>query len=124
MKVLNATLHDLTQDQISALKEMGATEIENLKEVDKELFDKLSNCPSDVNELEDLAEKLIDIVVGYDVTHFPIGSPAFMFIVAETLPDFIRVIFSHSNRVSEEIKKSDGSIEKRQTFKFEKFIEL
>ena len=104
------------------------------KEVEK-LLPKLRQSPAYESELYGVVSALYDIldVIGqmdWDrvYVHMPTGSPSFMFLVAYTWDvrlsylEKVYPVFSHTKREVTEIKKADGSVEKRTIFKFEKFI--
>lgn len=129
MKFLNCTLHELTEGQKKAIESLNCSQIDNLKDINQDLFKKLSNCPSDPEELIVLVRELLNTFKGYKYIHLPIGSPAFMWLLSIYAHDTRHLeehnyLFSHSTRVSEEIVKPDGTIEKKQIFMFERFIEL
>lgn len=117
MKILNCVNHELTVRQVEQLGQIG--QVENLSDVDANLFKKLAQCPADITELVELASALIKVVDGYYGIHLPLGSPAFMVVFTEMLsganrPEFI---FSHSERI---VTESGGK--KVVTFEFQELI--
>jgi len=122
---LNATQHKLTEGQIEAIKKLDA-EIQELADVDPELFSKLKNTPADENEIYVLAGKFINLVRKLSqeyhrlYLHLPIGSPAFMFKFSKyDLPVNVIPVFSHTDRIS---YLRDGV--KVSEFRFKKFLML
>ena len=130
--VLNATAHQFTQKQFKALKEIiGKNKKFEIKELPKELKDKLLNCPDNDEELLKLANELTSFIAQNDIDylHLPIGSPAFMFLFAALFDLFLTshgctILFSHSVRKSIEQTNPDGTVTKSSVFEFEKFIEI
>lgn len=130
---LNCTAHSLTPEQKEKALEHSNVLID-LKEDDPVLWERLSNCPPDVLVLKELAKDLLLYLEskyresdGKLIVHFPIGSPAFNAIFFEMLDRRalrIRIVFSHSDRVSVDEVQSDGSVVKRAVFKFIKFLEI
>jgi len=96
----------------------------------QELIQKLHQCPSDVKELYQLAQELCDYLAEYArfqsarlYVHLPVGSPAFMWILGYYFPHTYCVpVFSHTERIVEEIQQPDGTVVKKSVFKFEGFI--
>jgi len=140
---INATQHELTQEQKDAIKPFverlvgdgGDVEvtITNLKDELPELYNQLSNIPYGTNTqplIESLINKVVEIGDRYNASltliHFPIGSPRFMFEVAMVYAYLFRdgsigdvyPIFSHTERKVVEEKLDDGSMKKVSVFKF------
>ena len=124
-RVLWLTQHKPNKEQIEALKKAFGeqTQIMLYKDCfDKEITEKLENSPTEEYKLFDLAFKVRDRIeeLGVDVIHLPIGSPAFMFVLTLLLyKSKRRIIFSHTDRIVEEIDNKKVSI-----FKFKKFIKF
>jgi len=142
---LNATAHQLTNEQISEiytlvtntikLKEGESVEVDikNLKDINPELFNQLTNIQYETNTSELVIEflrYLFDLINnnGYHMVyvHLPVGSPKFMFEFAVGIHELfyrkespIIPVFSFSKRITEEVKEADGSIRKVSRFKFE-----
>lgn len=131
-KVLWCSQHLITEEQKKDLHNIvkGEPEIIPLKDFNEDLFKSLSNCPDNLNEIEELSKELIELAVENKFALFlPIGSPAFMAILMknvgllQVLGDCISCIFSHSERCSEEkIDTETGKCIKVCTFKHVKFI--
>ncbi len=126
---------DLTNEDLVKEVSHPSTIAANVVQAVKDIIPKLKNSPADSFELYKVSDTLFDIlnIIGQGdwnrvYVHMPIGSPSFMFLVAhmwnERLGYLGKVvpIFSHSERIVQETKREDGSIEKRTTFKFQKFI--
>jgi hypothetical protein len=130
---LNCTAHSLTSEQKKIALEYSNILID-LKEEKLELWENLSNCPADLVKIHELVKELMDYLHtlhlqsnGNLTVHFPIGSPAFNAILFENLDRKklpIRILFSHSDRVSVDEVRPDGSIVKRAVFRFVKFLEI
>jgi hypothetical protein len=127
-KFLNATAHNLTEKQKEVVKgRYDCDVIDDLKDVDKTLFDKLTNTPADMGLIIDLCYSLEKVINKgkYDYVHLPIGSPVFMFVFAMSFAEMIDTtfVFSHSERKSSE-ELVDGKVIKRTVFEFKGFIEV
>lgn len=136
MLFINLTQHKLTGEQRKKIFEMwDVKKIMELDDLTRELpIEKLKNSPSDEYELENVASEVISFLreleerEGKLVIHLPIGSPSFMFCLSREIMDawftgcdWI-IVFSHTDRMSEEITQPDGSIKKITKFKFKKFV--
>jgi hypothetical protein len=126
--LINCTQHKLNSEQISQFES-----VVELKDIAPELFDRLSNSPSQPERIKELAYDFIswmnDKVSNTDNTilfHLPIGSPAFMYELGRAEIQFryeedtnpIPTCFSHSERVMTD--NQDGS--KLVKFLFSHFI--
>ncbi|MCB1188928.1 MAG: hypothetical protein H7A23_05605 [Leptospiraceae bacterium] len=130
---LNSTAHALTPEQKQKAIVYSDTIID-LKDDEPSLYERLTNCPAEITELNQLCndylqylENLYTRLNGDIVLHFPIGSPVFnaLFFLHLNREKFqIRIVFSHTERVSVDERQPDGSIIKRAVFKFVKFIEI
>ncbi|MDX1957341.1 MAG: hypothetical protein SFU98_02150 [Leptospiraceae bacterium] len=130
---LNITAHSLTPEQKEKALEYSNVLID-LKEEDPRLWERLSNCPPDVEILKELAKELLHYLeIKYSeakeklTLHFPIGSPAFMalfFLQYDKTNMRYRIVFSHSERKSMEELQANGSVIKKGIFQFVKFIEI
>ena len=121
---LNATQHVLTAEQKAAVASlsMESVSIQELKDVDSDLFSRLANISADAS-LPELADALIAVMEQFDAVHLPIGSPAFQFVLARKCASLsTTLLFSHSVRQVVEEPQPDGSVVKKTVFKFEKFI--
>ncbi|MCK9235886.1 MAG: hypothetical protein M0P09_06175 [Acholeplasmataceae bacterium] len=123
-KILNTMQHALTSEQETDLGGMfGKHQLQDLRDVNFELFKQLSNIAIDSN-LNDLANCLLEVARKFDIVILPIGSPAFMFTFSR-LTHFHRDIvfmFAHSDRVSVEKQNEDGTVTKTNIFKHVKFL--
>lgn len=133
---LNCTQHQLTQEQIEAIKNENPANphsVKELKELAPGLFDELKSTPNDYEKLVELANEFHNFLCAYATTiksddyllaHLPIGSPAFQHLFAQAYRwselfegKLYTPVFSHTERIIEE---KDGK--KISTFKFKKFI--
>ncbi len=123
-KFLNCTVHSLTNDQIKRVKELFGNDIQifNIRENHPDVFQKVSNINID-DDLEKIAEDIIDVMGQYDVIHLPIGSPAFMFVLSQKLQGK-KILFSHSKRNVIEKINDDGTVAKTAVFQFVDFIQF
>jgi hypothetical protein len=151
MKFINFTQHNLTEEQVAAAREMGATEIVNAKDALAN-FAEIANDDGNDSIVYTFLQagkiaEAISTLVGEEraIIHFPISSPrvqaAFWSLLAhlQYLPShaYIRpedfkvwekvrkccFVFSHTARVSQDVPQPDGSIKKTTVFKFEKFVQ-
>lgn len=131
---INCTQHTLTAEQRAAALELGGGVVAELRDLNPSLFAKLKVClklaqiASDA-DVRALAVEAADYFVEEhenDILHLPIGSPAFMWHLAQELAAFDqsapRVVFSHSRRESVDVPQADGTVRKQAVFTFEKFI--
>jgi len=130
---LNCTAHELTEEQRQKALEYSNILID-LKTYNPVLWEKLVNCPAEVEALKTLAQELLSFLKEVWLksnqnllVHFPIGSPAFQAIFFQkldrkSLP--IRILFSHSERVSVDEIQPNGSVLKKGLFQFVKFLEI
>lgn len=130
---LNCTAHELTEEQRQKALEYSNILID-LKTYNPVLWEKLVNCPAEVEALKTLAQELLSFLKEVWqksnqnlLIHFPIGSPAFQAIFFQkldrkSLP--IRILFSHSERVSVDEIQPNGSVLKKGLFQFVKFLEI
>jgi hypothetical protein len=130
---LNCTAHELTEEQRQKALEYSNILID-LKTYNPVLWEKLVNCPAEVEALKTLAQELLSFLKEVWLksnqnllVHFPIGSPAFQAIFFQkldrkSLP--IRILFSHSDRVSVDEIQPNGSVLKKGLFQFVKFLEI
>lgn len=114
-EILNCTNHSLTDEQKSHLLDLGYNKVSSLKEQDPELFNILANLKGNEN-LKLLALNLLDKGRDYTLL-FPIGSPLFGVCLGFYLRDTvgIKILFSHSLRVSVE-KQINDKVIKQNTF--------
>ena len=126
-KILWCPQHSISAEQ---LKELNGSEISTLKDVDSDLFDMLKDCEGEIDINKEIAYALIDVMVDYDKTVLPIGSPLFMAILMKELAKYDHkvdkpvLIFAHSNRISEDHVNEDGSVTKTSKFVHVKFVEI
>ena len=134
----NCTQHKLTEDQLKEASVLWFPSLDvkvlSLEDVfPSDVIERLKNSPSNKEQLDFIVEdfcSFLQIFVTNNgifnpehfAIHFPIGSPAFMYLLREGLDAMfpgIRVLFSHTERVVEE---KDGK--KVVEFKFSHFIEI
>jgi len=123
-KVLWCPQHDMNIAQeleLTSNLEINV-DIRFLNEVDNSLYKELCNCPADRKILRLLAKELADHCLDFSKVIMPIGSPAFQYEFGKTVNSDTKIIFAHSERVSEEIKQADGSIKKISVFEHIKFF--
>lgn len=125
--VVWASPHNPTTEQLEALK---FSKVEFLKEIDPELFNEISDSPSDAIGLSKLAEKLCKKLAGKAIVQ-PAGSPAFQCALGKEIEakrnlsmPTPKVIYAHSKRVSVDEMMEDGTIKKVSIFKHEGWIFL
>ena len=121
-KLVWASAHNPTPEQIKELREMGTVMF--LKDTNPELHKKLCNNPSTRKELMDLAEELLEETDGCTIVQ-PAGSPVFMTVlgsIARGVANSKTIMFALSKRVSKDIPQSDGTVKKISTFKHEGWI--
>ena len=124
VKVLWASPHEPTDEQVSSLKEWG--EVVYLKEVNNDLFLQLTDQQFN-SDLGIIAEELIEFCSdeGIATVAQPGGSPAFQYTlgwVSQGCAWAPEVIYSFSKRVSEDSLQPDGSVKKVSTFIHEGWI--
>ena len=115
-KFLNVSNHVLTQDQLDDLDRMGFEEVLELPE---DLKSRWGNC--DPETYQDVCD---DIVKYMDDNNIPsahlAGYPAAVAYMCMTYISMDNMFyFSHTKRVSEEVRNPDGSVTKRNVFKHE-----
>lgn len=127
-KVLVCLNYTLTENQKAELYILGYDTIVYLAEIDPILSAKLMHTPADERELQHLAYWLGNIVknAGVSAVVLPIGSPAFMYLftLRMSCQRKKQVFFSHSDRVSREVVKEDGSVEKMSEFRHVRFLKF
>ena len=128
---LNCTAHQLNELQMQESKNISSA-IRDLNRDNPELFNKLVQAPSEIEEIQNL---LLDFqnylfsleALEYSIIylHFPIGSPFFMalFFKNYSLSNRFQILFSHSERISNETQKEESTI-KVSEFQFKKYIPL
>lgn len=125
--IYNCMQHDLTSDQISDLNLLyDNAEILNLK--DTHIWGKIKESADNVYGLqEQVKEFIMSFPVEKDIIALilPVGSPAFMFLLAWQLQTSqVDILFAHSDKMSEDISQPDGSIKKISVFKFKHWIKF
>lgn len=125
---INCTQHALTAEQRAAALELGGGVVAELRDLNPQLFARLTQIGSDVDVKALALEAAVVFVEDHenDILHLPIGSPAFMWHLAQELARFgksaPRVVFSHSRRESVDMPQADGTVRKQAVFTFEKFV--
>ena len=101
----------------SQLDDLDARSIDFVMDMD--IGPRLAQCPSDIVQIEDLADELIEVVSHYDAVVLPIGSPAFNFCLAQKMSSLaVKILFSHS--VTDCVEDENGV--KRSVFVHRGFI--
>lgn len=124
---INLTQHKLTDAQVAEAKKL-ADEIVDVK--DFEIYDKIK---SSENTLRGLITQTMMVVLWLApffmdykkvYVHLPIGSPAFMFILSSTLLTMPNLypVFSHTEREVIEETQENGTVIKKNVFRFKGFI--
>ena len=114
MKSLWCSAHSMTPDQ-----EWGKN-IFMLKDVNPGLHEKLLNCPSDKEELMNLAISLLEYAKKNEISYIlqPAGSLAFQFRLGICAPDYpVTIVYAHSERQSVDVDNGDGTVTKTSVFK-------
>ena len=135
-KFVWASIHKPSESQIVELKELGMEELEYLPEG---IQRRINNTPSTAPEMRVLCDVLRDVIgilYGYDNRELHIiqmgGSPAFQMMFGSRITyngineqgTPWKMMFAHSERISEDIPQSDGSIKKVSTFRHSHFIAI
>lgn len=121
MSILSIVQHDLNDGQLRGLYRAGFDVIDLPEE---EIASKLKQSPSDEEELHALARAILTNH-GHTNILCPGGSPAFNAIFSSMALEQGRTLwFSHSVREFKEVVKEDGSVEKKNVFKHQKFIQI
>jgi len=117
-KILWCPQHTPTQEQVKEL----SGEIYFLKDVDPKLYQSLSNTGTE--DLVHLAFQFKKLWTAYDHVVLPIGSPAFIMVLGDIIPNDIKskIRFAHSERNSVDIPQPDGTVIKKSVFKHIKFF--
>lgn len=127
-KVIWCSVHTPTTEQLEELQSWldEGDELMYLKDINPVLFDTLINSPANNYELLGLAKTLHELSREMDaILVQPSGSIAFQYMfgkVAMTNFYVTRVLYSHSNRVSEDIPQEDGSVKKISYFTHQCFV--
>jgi len=116
MKLLKMVNHELTESQ-----EIQGAEIVSLPE---SLKSELSQCGSDIDNLDKLANDIISFANENSLEGFilPGGSPAFNSIFSAKIAGKFTQFFSHSVRDYKENRNADGSVSKTNIFRHVKWI--
>ncbi len=125
-KILKAMNHELTIKQLDELQELfGETKIFDLNTTNPNLFNNISRITLESN-LNDLTNEFIKTIADSDIVILPIGSPAFMFMLAKKLSvcNDKRFLFAHTDRKVVEKTNEDGTVTKTSVFEHQKFIVL
>lgn len=121
-KFIWASAHKPTPEQI---QELGG----EISYLPVELQEKLNNTPSTGEGLVKVAIELLKYATDWKaILVQPGGSPAFQCVLGsmDTAENgfFVRIMYAHSERVSNDEPQADGSIKKVSVFKHIKFIEV
>ena len=120
--------HKMDNEQISELinnYDLTLSDIVHISDVNSELYLRMANSPQNSVELDTLACDVFNYIRRGEYTHiiFPLGSPALMYRIAflfgtvERAGLAPRVLFSMTDRISEDIKQPDGTVKKVSIFK-------
>jgi hypothetical protein len=121
--VLVCMQHALTPEQSKDFS--LAKSVSYLREVNPELFGKLSNISPSISmgELRLLANELAQLLRSYDAAILPIGSPEFGMVLASVMgyiaysgEIIATCVFARSERVSVDERQADGSVLKKSVF--------
>lgn len=125
--MISILAHQLTPEQKTAL---GKEPI-HIREIDRDLANLIADCPASRAMLFDMARRLVDHAMKDEdgIILAGSGSPAFTLSLGICLgsdrdADRIRLLFAHSERVSEDQIQPDGSVRKVSIFKHVKFFEI
>lgn len=132
-KCIWATSHNITIEQTKELEKLGYN-IVFLSDSDIGLLNKMSTLKID-DDLVSIANCLLLLALENkaDIIQ-PSGSPKFQFILGGISANMyrdrfhdrsftpVKVLYSHSDRVSEDIPQPDGTVKKISTFKHVMFI--
>ena len=135
MLFINTTQHELSTEQVGSIHNFMSQYhltydgIVNLKDIEPNLFARLSNTPEDDQDRTTLVVEFAKFINKTDAMfHLPIGSPAFQFQLASFLQwrfvnsngkDSYKICMSHTKRISEEVNGV-----KTSRFQFERFIRV
>jgi hypothetical protein len=123
-KFLWCSPHQPTEEQLVLLGKFGAG-YELLEMVDYDLFYQISNLRA-CSDLSFLAHDLIQYAEKYRLVQ-PGGSPAFQYALGRSMsvaPKSYSILYSFSERVSEDIHNEDGSVTKTSVFKHVRWLKV
>lgn len=119
MTILNLTQHRATPDQIEA-------GVIDLKEVDRAIFSDIITFKKLPNRLQIAAavSMAVSLCARYYAEKAMIGGAPFLIepMVTGLKKSSIQPVFAFSKRVSKEVVKDDGTVEKVSVFKHEGFM--
>lgn len=125
--MISILAHQLTDEQVAELGKVPT----HIRDIDPSLARLIADCPADRSMLFDMARRLVDHAMKDEdgVILAGSGSPAFTAALGICLgcdrdADRIRLLFAHSERVSEDQIQPDGSVRKVSIFKHVKFFEI
>lgn len=128
MQFRNQTIIVCMQHALSPEQQLdlaSAKSLSTLREVNPELFGKLSNISPTISmgELRLMANELAQLLRSYDCAILPIGSPEFGMVLASVMgaiafhgEHIATCVFSRSERISVDEAQPDGSVIKRSVF--------
>lgn len=130
--IMWASVHDMLDEQFEDLKNnhffnLERENIKMLKDINKDLFNQISNTPSKKADILLLVNKFVNFMVNnnFSVVIQPEGNIVFQIYLANAcMKNNIAMYYAHSERVSEERKTEDGRIEKISYFKHKCFIKI
>lgn len=124
--MISILAHKLTPEQLTSL---GKEPI-HIREIDRDLANMIADCPASRSMLFDMARRLVDHAMKDDgIILAGSGSPAFTASLGICLgvnieTERVRLLFAHSERISEDQLQPDGSVRKISIFKHVKFFEV
>jgi hypothetical protein len=125
--MISILAHKLTPEQLTSL---GRVPI-HISELDRELAALIADCPAARSMLFDMARRLVNHALKDEdgIILAGSGSPAFtaclgICLGADRDADRVRLLFAHSERISEDQLQPDGSVRKISIFKHVKFFEV
>lgn len=123
MKTLNLSNHVMSTEQVKDLESnWEATEVIELPENLKRSWGQMS--PSNYKNIcDDIITYIQDNNI--EILHIAGMMPAVVYIIGKLIEShpWMRFLSAYSERVSEEVVKEDGTIEKRTIFKHQYFFE-
>lgn len=127
-KVIWCSVHTPTTEQLEELQSWldEGDELMYLKDINPELFDTLINSPANNYELLGLAKALHELAREMSaILVQPSGSIAFQYMLGKvSMTNFYvtGILYSYSERVSEDIPQEDGSVKKISIFRHKCFV--
>jgi len=125
--ILVVMSHNLNQNQINGLNEMGLEPI-LISDVNSDLANQCKQIDPNFNktDIQQIADSVVKTAISEGATHLMIqGEPSLFFSAVETAKQKgISCLIATTQRVSVERENADGSIVKTNVFKHVKFRQL